>query len=72
LKKRDSSSVSSNPSSMAGPPFQEMASRIGRGIDATSRTKQGLWKRVDHTAIAFLLANLTEYSPIEQKRELSG
>jgi hypothetical protein len=37
--------------------FQQMASRIGR-IDQTSMTKQGLWKRVDHTAIAFLLTTL--------------
>jgi len=37
--------------------FRQMASRIGR-IDQMSITKQGLWKRIDHTAIAFLLATL--------------
>jgi hypothetical protein len=38
--------------------FWKMASRLGR-IDEISITKQGFWKRVDHTAIAFLLATLT-------------
>jgi hypothetical protein len=38
--------------------FRQMASRLGR-IDKISITKQGLWQRVDHTAIAFLLATLT-------------
>jgi hypothetical protein len=38
--------------------FRQMASRLGR-IDEIRITKQGLWKRVDHTAIAFLLATLT-------------
>jgi hypothetical protein len=38
--------------------FQQMASRLGR-IEEISITKQGLWQRVDQSAIAFLLATLT-------------
>jgi hypothetical protein len=38
--------------------FRQMASRLGR-IDEISITKQGLWQRVDQSAIAFLLATLT-------------
>ena len=51
--------------------FQQMASRLGR-IDEMDITKQGLWQRIDESAIAFLLATLTtalgqRWQPVSKK-----